>query len=114
MTPDGPCLVAVNDTDLVWTAEATVRGLASGAMRTKENIPPPVAARGNALIPLAKHGDADVIVVDTDGVDGSRASRWLVDDVTVRLPAHDPLVDVESDEGCVRVTVHARGLLRDT
>ena len=114
MTPDGPCLVAVNDTDLVWTTEATVRGFGSGEMRTQETVPLRVAARANALMPLAKHGGADVIVVDTDGADGSRASRWLLDDLDVRLPSHDPQVDVAPEQDGVRVTVHARGLLRDT
>jgi beta-mannosidase len=114
MTSDGPCLVAVNDTDVVWTTEATVRGFGSGELRTQETIPLRVAARANALMPLAQHGAGDVIVVDTDGADGSRSSRWLLDDLAVRLPAHDPQVDVAPAPDGVRVTVRARGLLRDT
>jgi beta-mannosidase len=114
MTPDGPCLVAVNDTDVLWTTEATVRGLSSAGAGTEETIPLRVAARANALLPLAKHRDGDLIVVDTSGADAARCTRWLLDDLTVRLPAHDPQVDVTVAHGGLRVTVQAQGLLRDT
>jgi len=114
MTSDGPCLVGVNDTDRVWTTEATVLGLSSGNPRTTETIQLRVAARADALISLAKHRGADLVVVDTSGPDGARSTRWLRDDLTLRLPAHDPQVDVTANHDGVRVTVQARGLLRDT
>ena len=114
MTPDGPCLVAVNDTDLVWETEATVRGLRAGVVLTEQTYPLQVAPRANASVPLDQHRGADVIVVDTDGADGTRVSRWLIGDLDVRLQSHDPQVDVAPEQDGVRVTVHARGLLRDT
>ena len=113
MTSDGPCLVAVNDTDEVWTTEATVRGAVAGVVSTEETVALLVAPRATASIPLAKHHAAEVLVVDTDGADGTRATRWLVDDLAVRLPRHHPRVEVAQSADGVRVTVHAPELLRD-
>jgi beta-mannosidase len=112
-TSDGPCLVAINDTDVEWSTEATVRGLGADEGHTEELLALRVAPRGTTSVPLTKHGAADVVVVDTDGADGARVSRWLVDDLAVYLPGHDPHVEAALGGPGVRVTVHARGLLRD-
>jgi beta-mannosidase len=113
MTPEGAGLVTVNDTDAEWAAEATVRGLLAGHVLTEETLVLRVAPRTTATTMLRTHADADLIVVDTDGADGMRATRWLLDDLAVRLPAHDPTVVVTQQPEVVRVTVHAQGLLRD-
>jgi beta-mannosidase len=72
-----------------------------------------VAPRATVSIALSKHAAAEAIVVDTDGADGTRVTRWLVGDLAVRLPSHRPRVDVAQDADGVRVTVHAADLLRD-
>ena len=113
MSADGPRLVAVNDTDDVWATSATVRGVSAGTVCSEETVGLLVAPRATVSIALSKHAAAEAIVVDTDGADGSRVSRWLVDDLAVRLPSHRPRVDVAQGADGVRVTVHAAELLRD-
>ena len=55
MTPDGPCLVAINDTDLAWTTEASVVGVGADNKRTEETIALWVAPRATASTPLTGH-----------------------------------------------------------
>jgi beta-mannosidase len=113
MSPEGPSLVTVNDTGIEWAPQATVRGLVGGEVVSEETVALHVPPRTTATTALTTHADADLIVVDTDGADGMRVTRWLLDDLAVRLPAHDPTVSVTQQPDVVRVSVQAHGLLRD-
>jgi beta-mannosidase len=112
-----PALVAVNDTDEPWRAEATVSRLGfDGGRSAASAVPldvPPRSARTVRLPPDVRTPDdprRELLVADAGD---ERAFWFFAEDRDLDLPAAQWAADVEPVDGGVRVIVTARTLLRD-
>ena len=110
MTDGRPTLVALNDTDEPWYTTAAVQAVLPSGADSAEQFALGVAPRSSTRLTLPAPPGAQLVVVD---VDGHRATRWLIDDLAVDLPAHDVDVSSVAGPGWASVTVRARGLARD-
>ncbi|MBQ1083725.1 glycoside hydrolase family 2 protein [Nocardiopsis sp. B62] len=117
-TPEGLVVVLGNDTDEEWTTEVTLarRDTATGRALAASAHEVRVEPRGALRVPvpsgLAEPGEPAREVLTVDGV-GERA--WWFFSRDLDLEYRKPEFDVETrvDGSDLRVTVHARVLLRD-
>ncbi|PPB49285.1 beta-mannosidase [Arthrobacter pityocampae] len=113
--PDGLEVVLVNDAVSDWTADVVVRRLTlDGTEIARESLPLSAAADGTAraALPagLAAVSDAEFLVADADGL---RSTWFFVPDAALAPVEPRFTAEVTADDGTVRVTVHARTVLRD-
>ncbi len=116
----GLALVAVNDSDELWSgAVRVVRSSLGGATLAEDTLDVDVApGTASSLLlpqPLVEPGDAtaEVLVAGEGGSGSSRAFWFFVEDKDLSLAPHDLATAVEKVDGGHVVTVTARGLHRD-